>query len=203
VSRLFRSWRFVWLLLALAACAPPTPGAVQVETVEILILESFPVQVHAVARGTAPEGCAVEADAAQDGNTFDVSVSARGAGDEPCAGPAQPFELTVPLDAAGLPAGDYTVNVNGVIETFRLDVDNVLSETPEQPIETTTVTWEEAEQLIRNGEVTQVFQAHSLQVTLTLADGRQVVTTEPSIDAVFRVIQDCGQPCADILQATE
>jgi hypothetical protein len=104
---------------------------------------------------------------------------------------------------AGLPAGQYTVNVNGATETFSLDVDNTLSETPGQPVEQTTVGWEEAVQLLRSGEVKQVVQAHSLQVMLTLADGRQVVTTEPAIDEVFRVIQACGPPCANIVQATE
>jgi hypothetical protein len=48
-----------------------------------------------------------------------------------------------------------------------------------------------------------VAQAHSLEVTLTLKDGRQLITTEPEIDAVFRVIEQCGERCADIQIATE
>ncbi len=43
----------------------------------------------------------------------------------------------------------------------------------------------------------------SLEVTLTLNNGAQVQTTEPSIDLVFRVAQECGTPCADILLVTE
>ena len=37
-----------------------------------------------------------------------------------------PFEDTIPLDVYDLPAGAYTVDVNGVTNTFTLDVDNVL-----------------------------------------------------------------------------
>jgi inhibitor of cysteine peptidase len=37
-----------------------------------------------------------------------------------------PFEETIPLEVYGLPAGTYTVNVNGVQGTFSLEVDNIL-----------------------------------------------------------------------------
>jgi hypothetical protein len=36
-----------------------------------------------------------------------------------------PFEQTIDLDVYGLPAGVYTVDVNGVTDTFELMVDNV------------------------------------------------------------------------------
>jgi hypothetical protein len=52
-------------------------------------------------------------------------------------------------------------------------------------------------------DVTQIFQTHALEVTLTLEDGRQLHTIEPHIDAIFQEIQTCGAPCADILMATE
>jgi hypothetical protein len=48
-----------------------------------------------------------------------------------------------------------------------------------------------------------IFQAHSLEVVLTLKDGEHVVTTEPSIDDVFRVVEACGDACANIVMATE
>lgn len=67
----------------------------------------------------------------------------------------------------------------------------------------TRVSWEKAKALILDGLVAAVFQAHSLEVTLTLKDGRQLITTEPEIDAVLRVIEECGEPCADIRVATE
>jgi hypothetical protein len=65
------------------------------------------------------------------------------------------------------------------------------------------VSWEEAKQLILDGQVRVVAQSHSLEVSPTLKDGRQLITTEPEIDAVFRVIEQCGEKCADIQVATE
>lgn len=73
----------------------------------------------------------------------------------------------------------------------------------ELPEDGERVGWEQAEALILAGEVEAVFQTHSLEVTLTLNNGAQVQTTEPSIDLVFRVAQECGTPCADILLVTE
>lgn len=65
------------------------------------------------------------------------------------------------------------------------------------------IPWDQAVELLHAGHVTQVFQAHSLQVTLTLDNGATVTTTEPSIDQIFFEIEACGTPCANIAQATE
>ena len=65
------------------------------------------------------------------------------------------------------------------------------------------VSWDEAKALITSGEVQHAFQSHALEVRLYLKDGRSVVTTEPAIDEIFRVIRDCGAPCATIPIATE
>jgi hypothetical protein len=35
------------------------------------------------------------------------------------------FEETIALDVYGLPAGTYHVNVNGIDDTFTLEVDNI------------------------------------------------------------------------------
>ena len=69
--------------------------------------------------------------------------------------------------------------------------------------ESNEVSWAEAEQMILNGEVAMIFQAHSLEVVLTLKDGSHVLATEPTIDEIFRVVQACGETCADIVMATE
>jgi hypothetical protein len=74
---------------------------------------------------------------------------------------------------------------------------------PATPESASEVPWPVAEEMILNGEVRQVTQLHSLEVTLYLWDGREVVTMEPKIDEVFRVIERCGEPCSDILMATE
>jgi hypothetical protein len=66
-----------------------------------------------------------------------------------------------------------------------------------------TVDWQSAVELLTAGQVTQVIQAHDLTVTLTLTDGQMIMTTEPSIDEVLRVIEQCGDPCRNIGVATE
>ncbi len=66
-----------------------------------------------------------------------------------------------------------------------------------------SITWEGARELILSGQVTQVSQLHDLTVTLTLADGRLFETIEPDIDDVFDVIDECGDPCSDVIVATE
>lgn len=71
------------------------------------------------------------------------------------------------------------------------------------PGDSNTVSWEEALAVLNSGAVVEVFQAHSLDVTLKLADGRTLYTVEPQIDAVFTAVDACGAPCADILLATE
>ena len=63
--------------------------------------------------------------------------------------------------------------------------------------------WGDAVSLILDGHVTQIFQTHALTVTLYMDDGSKVVTTEPAIDDVFDVVSRCGDPCSDIILATE
>lgn len=65
------------------------------------------------------------------------------------------------------------------------------------------ISWNQAVSLLHDGQVTQVFQAHSLRVVLTLRNGAQVSTMEPSIDAIFFEVERCGAPCANIALATE
>jgi len=65
------------------------------------------------------------------------------------------------------------------------------------------IPWSDAVALVVGGKVERVVQLHSLKVTLYLKDGGRRVTIEPSIDEVFKVIQECGEPCADILLITE
>jgi hypothetical protein len=65
------------------------------------------------------------------------------------------------------------------------------------------IDWLQAQAMISNGEVGQVVQTHALQVTLMLKDGRSLITTEPVIDEVMRVIEACGATCSDIKIATE
>jgi len=114
-------------------------GLAPVENIDILILESFPVQINVVARGNLPDGCTTIDEVIQerDGNTFRVTITTvRPVGME-CTEALVPFEKVIALDVYGLPAGVYTVDVNGVSGTFELTVDNIPQEEP--PVEPTAV----------------------------------------------------------------
>ena len=65
------------------------------------------------------------------------------------------------------------------------------------------VDWPTAVELLRTGEVEEVFQQHDLTVSLTFRDGQQVTTIEPAIDAIFREVQNCGAACSNIILVTE
>ncbi len=99
-----------------------------VESVSIAVLESFPVQVQVTASGSLRNGCEEIYDvlASRSEDVYTVTMNAAAPKDAVCTQVLRPFEETFALDVAGLPAGTYTVNVNGVTETFVLEVDNVL-----------------------------------------------------------------------------
>jgi hypothetical protein len=122
--------------------ADPILGSATVESVEILTLESFPVQIHVRVTGMLPDDCSELDDIVtqQDGNTFNVAVSMvqRPAAD--CGDAPVPFEEIVPLDVYGLPAGSYTVSVNGIEGSFNFDIDNLPQEEPAvATVEPTTI----------------------------------------------------------------
>lgn len=115
-------------IIFLAGCcaAEPGVGLATVEEIDILIAESFPVQVFVVAEGYLPDPCTeiYEISQQREGNTFFITIKtyrAPGA----CIQVIQPFEETISLDVYGLPAGTYTVDVNGVQDSFSLQMDNI------------------------------------------------------------------------------
>ena len=65
------------------------------------------------------------------------------------------------------------------------------------------VDWETAVEILNTGEVESVLQLHSLDVTLTMKDGTEIHTVEPSIDAIFQEVEKCGELCSQILLVTE
>ncbi|PIR82616.1 hypothetical protein COU20_01490 [Candidatus Kaiserbacteria bacterium CG10_big_fil_rev_8_21_14_0_10_59_10] len=71
---------------------------------------------------------------------------------------------------------------------------------PGEP-EARVISWEEAVERIKKCDVDMVFQTHALDVHLYLKSGERVRAVEPSIDEVFRVLQDA--PCPQIPVATE
>lgn len=105
-----------------AAASQYSYGDAAVESLEIRTLESFPLQIQAVARGNLPDSC-TELDQAlvtRNGNIFQGRLTVRTRTDQMCAQAVVPFEKVIPLDVTGLPPGQYTVNINGLVNTFTL-----------------------------------------------------------------------------------
>jgi hypothetical protein len=64
-------------------------------------------------------------------------------------------------------------------------------------------TWEQAKEMILAGKVRTITQFHDLKVILDLKDGSQLTITEPAIDEVFRVVEQCGAKCENMGLITE
>ena len=103
---------------------PTTPTVnADVQSVEIQILESYPLQVNAIARGYLPDaGCTTIAGITQKrtGNTFTVTVTTKFNPQVLCAQALTPFEQVIPLEVGSLLPGTYLVVVNGVQASFVL-----------------------------------------------------------------------------------
>jgi inhibitor of cysteine peptidase len=103
-----------------------------VESLQVLILESFPVQVMVNITGYLPDGCVTLDDISveRSGNEFNLTLNTlRSSGDVECTEALVPFEENVALDVYGLAAGTYTVIAQDQTTSFTLDVDNV----PQEP----------------------------------------------------------------------
>lgn len=103
-----------------------------VESVDVLLKETFPVQVDVLVKGTLPDGCTEVGDNTQQlvGSTFRVNLEARKLkdGDIACTQALVDFDTVIPLEnVVGIAAGDYTVEVNGITKSFKMDVDNYIS----------------------------------------------------------------------------
>lgn len=101
-------------------------GTANIENIQIVTLESFPVQIHVIAKGYLPDGCTEidEIKNESEGNVFNINISTRRPKDAICTQAIKSFTETIPLEVRGLKAGNYTVNVNGVTGSFELPVDN-------------------------------------------------------------------------------
>lgn len=107
-------------------------GQAMVDSVEVVLKESFPVQIDVLVEGNLPDGCTELGNARQQlvENTFNINLETRKLKDTDvmCTQALVPYETTISLDnVVGISAGEYTVNVNGVSTTFTMDVDNYIS----------------------------------------------------------------------------
>ncbi len=128
------------IALVLPACAPlvrlsnepnsatPEPqGQVAVreapvQSVDIEVMNTNPVQVNAIVKGSLTESCARLGDSQvqYDANTFHITVYVTSPADQGCIQQTTPFETTIALDTSGLGPGTYTVAANGVSAVFAL-----------------------------------------------------------------------------------
>lgn len=104
-------------------------GVAYVENISLLVLESFPVQVRAVVTGNVSDGCTVVTGVSEhrEGQTFQLKVLAKRPAEAVCTQALVPFEEQVGLDVHGLLAGTYYVAAGDIMESFTLEVDNILS----------------------------------------------------------------------------
>ena len=56
-----------------------------------------------------------------------------------------------------------------------------------------SVSWEDAKTIIKEQNVDSVSQRHSLEVRISMADGKTYETKEPKIDDVIRWLEECGK----------
>lgn len=89
-------------------------GIAYIEDVEILLLESYPVQIRLLLTGNLPDPCHMlraEAFPADDQNRIDVNVYSVFDSGEMCIQVIEPFEATIPIGAYA--EGTYSIWVNG------------------------------------------------------------------------------------------
>jgi len=115
------------VLLPLLACESPTAAReadrLTVESVEVRILESFPVQVSASVSGYLRDGCETLGATTQSrsGNTITVTIATdRDTSDRACIQVISRVQQDVRLEGA-FPSGTYVLRVNGLERTFRVD----------------------------------------------------------------------------------
>lgn len=86
-----------------------------IDTVEVMIPETVPVQVNAVVKGKLPDGCVTIERISQtrSGNTFAATIVTNRQPNAGCIAQLQSFQQVLPLDITSLPAGGYTVTVSG------------------------------------------------------------------------------------------
>lgn len=109
---------------------PVAGGRAYIDSVEIQLLESFPLQAQAIITGNLSDGCTTIDEIRQErtDDTFTLTVVTTRPADAMCTEALVPFAETVSLEILGLSAGDYTVTVGEQTVSFSLATDNALSD---------------------------------------------------------------------------
>jgi hypothetical protein len=93
---------------------------VTIESVEVRIAESFPVQIFVEVTGYLPDPCwePQEPSVEQDGNQFIIEIMAERKVDEVCPQVIENYEHTIALGS--MDPGSYVVRVNEVEQAFEV-----------------------------------------------------------------------------------
>ena len=92
-----------------------------IQEIEVLLAESDPVQVTVAVTGWLPDSCTAhhETHQGREGNTITIQITTIRPKDLACATVVTEYQEQVFIGT--LPAGDYTVIVNGVEQEFHVD----------------------------------------------------------------------------------
>ena len=158
----------------LSACQPNEDPAIGdysygqnalVDSLEVVLLESFPLQAQAVVRGNLPDGCTElhEITVEKVGNQFNLLLQTRRpTGDVSCIQALVPFEESVDLDIEGLEAGAYTVAAQDQEATFKLDVDNTLEDLDDG------IEYDYGDTAMIDGITVDILESFPVQVAVTI-----------------------------------
>lgn len=132
-----------------------------IQQVDINLMESFPVQVSVRIAGSLPNACVVldGFSTVQNNHEFVISAATTRQPGSSCAEQVRPFDETVSLPVSGLPAGTYTVTVEGansVSNSFALAVDNVAPQAPQVEPDSAAISgivWEDTCRVLTDGAI--------------------------------------------------
>lgn len=106
------------------AQAASEPSSLTVEDVQLEVENPLPARLLVVARGTFPDACTridrIDVGDPQPGNVIPVTLVASRPAGAPCEATVTPFEQRFQLPVDDLPAGTYTVDVQGHTATIEL-----------------------------------------------------------------------------------
>lgn len=107
----------------------PVRGLAPVESIEVRMLETVPIQVELSIHATLPDLCTTfeRTGIERQGNTYFINVFTSRTEDPTCVQDqtTTTFEQVVPLDVLGLAAGTYFVEANGASAEFVMQQDNL------------------------------------------------------------------------------
>ena len=134
---------------------------VQVDTLQPLVLESDPVQVSVLIRGSLPDSCSsfTGLEQSRTENRFNLVLTAVRPEDVACEAGQAPFDQAVDLDVAGLAPGYYEVEAHSVVVGFQLgepapaaaDTGNITTTPPADSAIVVGVVWADFCQVAADG----------------------------------------------------